>query len=74
MIYRVEQISRTLSTCIVIERDAAAFDMCRSGDVGALQIAFDKREISLFALDRYGLTLLDVGTASTTKGLSSNLL
>ena len=72
MKYRVGQISRSLSTDMVIEADAAAFNMCCSGDVQALQLAFDKREVSPFAMDKYGHTLMDVGTARMTQRLGNN--
>jgi hypothetical protein len=51
---------RTLRTCPILPSDHPAWEMCLEGDVNSIQKLFSTREISPYAIDRFGRTLLHV--------------
>jgi hypothetical protein len=53
-------VERTLRTCPILPDDHPAWDMCYAGDVTSIQKLFSTREISPYAIDRFGETLLHV--------------
>jgi hypothetical protein len=53
-------VERTLRTCPILPDNHPAWDMCLEGDVTSIQKLFSTREISPYAIDRYGQTLLHV--------------
>jgi len=53
-------VERTLRTCPVLPRDHQVWDLCIIGDVSSIQELFRTREISPYAIDSNGTTLLHV--------------
>jgi hypothetical protein len=53
-------VQRTLRTCPILPSDHPAWEMCWRGDVTSIQKLFSTREISPYAIDRFGRTLLHV--------------
>lgn len=52
------RISRTLSTCPILEHTAPIFEICRRGDLQGLQVALSSGSVSPFVLDEKGWSLL----------------
>jgi hypothetical protein len=53
-------VERTLRTCPILPDDHQAWDMCREGEVSSIQELFRTREISPYAINTNGSTLLHV--------------
>jgi hypothetical protein len=53
-------VERTLRTCPVLPNDHQVWGMCLKGDMTSIQELLRTREISPYAIDRYGSTLLHV--------------
>ena len=53
-------VERTLRTCPILPDDHQAWGMCKRGEVTSIQELFGTREISPYAINRYGKTLLHV--------------
>ena len=53
-------VERTLRTCPVLPLDHQVWNMCSRGKVSSIQELFRTREISPYAIDRFGNTLLHV--------------
>ena len=53
-------VERTLRTCPILPDDHPAWRMCRMGEVTSIQKLFSTREISPYAINRFGRTLLHV--------------
>ncbi|PMD18547.1 hypothetical protein NA56DRAFT_240309 [Hyaloscypha hepaticicola] len=55
-------VERTLRTCPVLPKDHQFWDMCLEGDVTSIQELFRTREVSPYAIDKDGNTLLHYAT------------
>jgi hypothetical protein len=53
-------VERTLRICPILPDDHQAWDMCVQGDVTSIQELLRTREISPYAINKYGFTLLHV--------------
>jgi hypothetical protein len=53
-------VERTLRTCPILPEDHPAWNMCEDGDVTSIQRLFSTREISPYAINSTGETLLHV--------------
>ena len=54
------RISRTLSTYPILKNDAPIFNICSNGDLQSLQMALSNGNVSPFAMDEEGWSLLHV--------------
>jgi hypothetical protein len=58
-------VERTLRTCPVLPNDHQVWDMCMTGNMTSIRELFRTREISPYAINRNGSTLLHVSCSYT---------
>jgi hypothetical protein len=63
-------VERTLRTCPILPDYHPAWGMCKAGEVASIQELFSTREISPYAIDRDGDTLLHVSVRDILRVIS----